>query len=138
MARQISVKITTTKLIDALRGSIKKLELKRCDAEASKSRYDKACEIYQAQLKKCVTKGVYLNTTAAYAYNSDTSGVTTLDMSYRVPNELLPTKPQPEAKVFTQEDRDAIANIENTIALLELSDEPTINTATYSAVLRYL
>jgi hypothetical protein len=135
---RVNVKIPTQRLIDAL--------------TESKTKHEKIITEHEAQMEK-VKASTKAREDAAYAYANDPKnadkisreisnwgGKLTVRLEVKVPESALPSVVEFPRSLGHEanEARDAINAIDNSIRILNLTDDEHVSTSTYNSVARYL
>jgi hypothetical protein len=136
MARSISVKIPTAKLISALETRLAEYEDIRDNYDALKEKHDKSMSKWREEVSKLVSpKNIKEISVSSVSWRNP--GHHEVNVGYLVPDKSIPE--QPEApKAFSYVERDAITEIENAIRILRMTDQEEVSTSTYNAVAQYL
>lgn len=150
MSKGISVKVARVKVLEAL---MSKLD----DMEYEQAQYDIALKQYEedtVKWKDAVAQIAFANfditsTNKKNVAIRNWSGddITRVEVEVYVDNNKLPDEPQRPKNPFESRGHgrnyiggfdDRKADILNAIRILQLSDEDTVNTATYASVAKYL
>lgn len=137
MAKSISVKVPTKKIIT---------ELKRARAEREKAiaDYEKAVKAYkkeQGEMKSKVVAQVKngkatVTEVDTYArWHQDDKNSTTFTITVKIPKSVLS---EPESPEHPNANKHDIEEISHAIRVLEMTEEEFVNASTYNAVIRYL
>jgi hypothetical protein len=136
--KAISVKIATTKVINALQEALDKLELDYSTQEANEAKHTKAYEAWKKEV------GAWAIANFSKAENLRTnyrSWNNTLNVDFDIiaKEGTFPTEPQKDFEVIHSHSyREMKDEMTNAIRILKMTDEETVNTSTYNAVARYL
>lgn len=137
MARAISVKVATPKVIKALETKLAKIKADKANQQANEAKFDKAMEKWRKDVAKlCVaqiSKAIDLN--ACLRYNGD------VNVSFGLPKGTieLPTEPQRDFEVLHDwKYNEIVEEIENAIRILKMTDEETVNASTFKSIAQYL
>lgn len=131
----MNIKVKRTALIKALEKALK-------TRMASKAAYDKACEAYAAEVKafeasiiEAVMSGkVKVRTTNVSSYSH--SGVREVSMHFGLDTKKFKYPESPDYPMrFSEQQK---TEIENAIAILNLSEEEFVNASTYKSVSQYI
>lgn len=150
MSKGISVKVSRIKVLEALMGKLD-------DMEFEQAKYDIALKQYEEDIvkwKDAVAQIAFTNfditstnkkNVAVRNWHGD--DYTRVEVEVQIDNNKLPTEPQRPKNPFESRGHgrnyignyeDRKADILNAINILQLSDEDTVNTATYASVAKYL
>lgn len=150
MSKGISVKVARVKVLEAL---MSKLD----DMEYEQAQYDIALKQYEedtVKWKDAVAQIAFANFDISSANKKNVAvrnwsgdDTTRVEVEVYVDNNKLPNEPQRPKNPFESRGHgrnyiggfdDRKADILNAIRILQLSDEDTVNTATYASVAKYL
>lgn len=137
----LAIKIPKAKLIQELKDAVEKKKEKIKEIEAVDEDFNKAMESFLKEVKDDIVKGkaTISFTNGAYFYSkSGTSLNVTVNFSKE---KQFPKKDQKLTNGYTTHKNTyeaQIKELENTIKLLEISDQEHVNGTTYKHVLRYL
>jgi ribosomal protein L11 methylase PrmA len=135
MARSISVKIPTTKLISALEAKLKEYQDMKDNYDSLKAKHEKAMEAWKKEVAKLVAPsslGSIVVNDRHWRTNEHE-----IHMIYNIKSSDIPK--QPEApKMFSYIEREAVDQIENALRILRMTDQEEVSTSTYNAVAQYL
>lgn len=136
--KAISVKIPTQRVIAGLETALAKLEADHSSQKANEEKFDKAYEVYKAELISYavanITQAINFRTNYR-SYNNNLN----IDFDLVVPEKDLPVEPERDYERFSQHEyKEQKAEMSNAIRILRMTDEEVVNTSTYNAVARYL
>lgn len=137
----LAIKIPKAKLIQELKDAIEKKKEKIKEIEAADEDFNKAMESFLKEVTQDIVKGkaTICFTNGVYFYSkSGRSLNVTVNFSKE---KQFPQRNQKLTNGFAGQKRTyetQISEIENTIKLLEISDQEYVNGTTYKHVLRYL
>jgi hypothetical protein len=138
MARSITVKVATAKVIAALETKLAQIKSDYANQEANEVEYQKAYEAYRNTLKDfAITrfdKAVNIRTSFRSYYG-------TLNIDFDIPTTAaeLPIEPQRDFVVMANHIfNETVSEIENAIRLLKMTDEETVNASTMKSIAQYL
>ena len=136
--KAISVKIATTKVINALEGALAKLELDYTTQEANEAKHEIARKAWQNELIAYATKHIANAENFRTSYRSWNNQLN-IDFDLTVAEKDLPAQPEKDFITMSQyEYKEKREELSNAIRILKMTDEETVNTSTYNAVARYL
>jgi hypothetical protein len=134
--KPISVKIATTKVIEALKQSLNKLELDYTSQESSQTKYDKAMDKWKKEIVKFAMDNFSSAQNIRTTYRSWNDS---LNVDFDLIGKAIPAEPIREYEVISdREYRETKEEISNAIRILSMTDEEYINTSTYTAISKYL
>jgi hypothetical protein len=134
--KPISVKIATTKVIEALKQSLNKLELDYTSQESYQTKYDKAMDKWKKEIVKFVMDNFSSAQNIRTTYRSWNDS---LNVDFDLIGKAIPAEPIKEYEVISdREYRETKEEISNAIRILSMTDEEYINTSTYTAISKYL
>lgn len=137
----LAIKIPKAKLIQELKDAIEKKKEKIKEIEAVDEDFDKEMESFLKEVTQDIVKGkaTISFTNGSYFYSkSGTSLTVTVNFSKE---KQFPKKDQKLTNGYTTHKNTyeaQIKELENTVKLLEISDQEHVNGTTYKHVLRYL
>jgi hypothetical protein len=137
MARAISVKVATTKVIKALEASLAKLESDFASQEANKAKYDEAKKAWAKEVGKLAVAQIAKaeNLSANKRYNGEIN----LDFNLPAGSIELPDEPQQDfVTMHSWQYENQKSEIENAIRILKMTDEETVSASTFKSIAQYL
>lgn len=147
MSKTLSVKVKTTKLVEALRKALTEREQRFANNKKLEADYEKAHEKWKAEVIKQVNASIKNGKARLsdfmvgepYRWNSsENKDKFRVQLEYLVPKSLLATQPE-QPKLYPEyEFRNDKEALENAIRVLELSDSEEVSTSTYHSVVKYL
>jgi len=138
MARAISVKVATPKVIAALESKLAELEAKLATATANEEAYQTAWKQYQTQLQNYAVANISQATefrVSHRAYNS------LVNIDYNVPTNLpnFPVEPKRDFEVVYEHTvTSAREEITNALNILRMTDEEYVSASTMKSIASYL
>jgi len=150
MSKGISVKVSRVKVIDALMSKLDDMEYLQAKYKTDVEQYEKDRDEWKdavAQIAFAKFDITSANKKSVVVRNWHNDDTTRVEVEVHVENDKLPEEPQRPKNPFESRGhgRDYIgdyddrkADILNAIRILQLSDEDTVNTATYASVAKYL
>jgi hypothetical protein len=137
MAKSISVKVPTKKIISELKRARTEREKAIADYDKAEKAYKKACEEMKskvvAQIKNGKATVTEVDTYARWHQNEKNS--TTFTVTVKIPKSVMT---EPESPDRPSAGKHEIEEISHAIRVLEMTDEEFVNASTYNAVIRYL
>ena len=138
MAKAITVKVATPKVIKALEARLDKIQSDYASQEAREAEYQKALAEFQEAIKKWaisnISKGENIRTN--YRSWNDTINV---DFDLNTKGVDFPKEPQRDYEVIHQHSyKEMVEDITNALNILKMTDEETVNASTMKSIARYL
>ena len=141
----ITVKVTTSKVIKAL--EVKSAELTKiqsaydkehAELEAIKLAHEKAKEKYQKDLIKAVLPHISKSPKCGVYFRGFSNEIN-VDIYFSAADITLPVEPtQASFKWTTTNVRQELDEINNTIRILKMTDDETVNASTFNKISQYL
>lgn len=150
MSKGISVKVSRVKVLEALMGKLDDMEFEQAKYKADTEQYEKDKDKWKDAVAQIafanfdITSTNKKNVVVKNWYGDD---ITRVEVEIQMNNDKLPPEPQRPKNPFESRGHgrnyigdydDRKADILNAIRILQLSDEDTVNTATYASVSKYL
>jgi hypothetical protein len=139
MARAITVKVATPKVINALETKLAQLESDYTNQETLEEQYQEARKAYFDSLTAYALKHIALATNFRVAERN--YGVKCVNIDFDVPQNLegYPTEPNREFKTMAEyQYENAKSEITNALNILRMTDEETVNASTMKSIAQYL
>lgn len=138
MARAITVKVATPKVIKALETKLATLETQMANQEKTEAKYQKEYEKYRKALTDYAIANIKKATnfrTNLRAYNN----LLNIDFDVEVTGSDLPQEPQREYERLAEwEFKNMKSEITNALSILRMTDEETVNASTMKSIAQYL
>lgn len=147
MSKTISVKVKTTKLVEALRKALTEREQRLANNEKLEADYEKAHKKWKDEVNKAIIASIKsgkarlqdlsVNEPSRWT-DTDNKDKYRVVLEYLVPKSLLaeePVRPDLYREWEWRTDKEAL---ESAIRVLELSDSEVVSTSTYHSVVKYL
>jgi hypothetical protein len=133
MARAISVKVATTKVIKALETKLEDSKKAIASNEKKRKDYEKVEKAYSKEVADIATKHI---SKAEVSSHENWRGEVNVNILLPANTVKLPEKPQIdlERELGSYE----ITEIENAIRILKMTDEEYVNASTFKQVAQYL
>ena len=138
-SRAISVKVATPKVIAALQTKLATVKSDYANQGVAEEAFQVAYNQYKADLTAYALKHIDLATnfrTNVRTYNSNA-----VNIDFDVPQNLegFPTEPKRDFTTMYENDyKETVAEIENAIRILQMTDEETVSTSTFKTIAQYL
>ena len=151
MAKAINVKVARTKVIKALEIKVEEMKNQQMNFDLAYAKFEsdyaewknKVAKIAYAHLDSVKDKQKTISIRNAW-HNDDNIRV---DVEVEVPRDKMPVEPEAPKPPFQSQGygrnyiggfEDRLAEIQNAIRVLSMSDEEVVSTSTYHSVSRYL
>jgi hypothetical protein len=135
MAKGISVRVSTKKIVEALSSKLQNIEKEKKAAKIAQQKHEKEMQNWSERIMQILIseKGNISNMHVSPAYRSNLSCGVSLSFIGVLPN-------RPAAPAYTNEfELDAQKReIEQVLRILTMTDDETINASTYRNVVQYL
>ena len=133
MARAISVKVATPKVIKALEAKLEAGTKAITNNEKKRKDYEKVEKAWAKQVAELAIKQI---AKADVSANENWRGEISVNFQLPAGSFVVPEKPQIELE--NELGRYEVQEIENAIRILKMTDEEVVSTSTYNAIARYL
>jgi len=138
MARAITVKVATPKVINALETKLATLEKEFAEKEANEAKYQAEYDTY----KKALIAYAVENISKAENFRTNFRSwnkCLNIDFDLAVSEKELPAEPQREFNTMNEyEFRNTKSEINNALNILRMTDEETVNASTMKSIAQYL
>ena len=150
MSKGISVKVARVKVLEALMSKLDDMEYEKAKYDSDVQQYEKDRDNWKdavAQIAFANFDITSANKKNVVVRNWGNEDYTRVEVEVHIDNNKLPEEPQRPKNPFDVRGHgrnyigdfdDRKADILNAIRILQLSDEDTVNTATYASVAKYL
>ena len=133
MARAISVKVATTKVIKALEDKLVSGKNAIVSNEKKRKDYDKVEKAWAKEVADLVFKQISKAEVSAHEnYRNEVNVTITL------PNGSVKLPEKPSIDLEQELGRYEVTEIENAIRILKMTDEETVNASTFKTIAQYL
>jgi hypothetical protein len=133
MARAISVKVATPKVIKALEVKLADSKSAITNNEKKRKEYEKTEKAWAKEVADLVIKQI---SKADVSASENWRGETNVNISLPSGTIKLPEKPSIELE--NELGRYEVQEIENAIRILKMTDEETVNASTFKSIAQYL
>ena len=138
MARAITVKVATPKVINALETKLASLEKEFAEKEANEAKYQAEYEVYKKALIAYATEHISKAQNFRTNFRS-WNNCLNIDFDLTVSEKDLPSEPQREFNTMNEyEFRNTKSEINNALNILRMTDEETVNASTMKSIAQYL
>lgn len=150
MSKGISVKVSRIKVLEALMGKLDDMEFEQAKYKTDVEQYEKDKDNWKDAVAQIAFANFDITSTNkknVVVRNWGNEDYTRVEVEVHIDNNKLPKEPQRPKDPFESRGHgrnyiggydDRKADILNAIRILQLSDEDTVNTATYASVTKYL
>ena len=133
MARAISVKVATTKVIKALEDKLADSKKAITNNEKKRKDYEKVEKAYSKEVADLVFKQIAKAEVSAHENWRNETNVT-----ITIPSGLIKLPEKPQIELERELGQYEITEIENAIRILKMTDEEYVNASTFKQVAQYL
>ena len=133
MARAISVKVATTKVIKALETKLEDSKKAITNNEKKRKDYEKVEKAYSKEVADIVFKNISKAEVSAHENWRNETNVT-----ITIPSGLVKLPEKPSIDLERELGQYEITEIENAIRILKMTDEEFVNASTFKQVAQYL
>ena len=139
MARALTVKVATPKIINALETKLAQIESDYTNQETLEAQYQLAYEKYRTDLQNYALKHIALATNFRVAERNYNGKCVNID--YDVPRDLegFPTEPKRDFTTMAEyQYENTKSEITNALSILKMTDDEYVNASTMKAIAQYL
>ena len=133
MARSISVKVSTAKVIKALETKLSDSTKAVANNEKKRKDYEKVEKAWAKEVADLAIKNI---SKAEVRANENWRGDISID--FRLPAGTFPLPEKPELELEQELGRWEVQEIENAIRILKMTDEEVVNATTFKTIAQYL
>jgi hypothetical protein len=138
MAKAITVKVATPKVIKALEAKLEKIRTDYTSQEAREAEYQKALAKFQETVKKWALANISKGENIRTNYRSWNNTIN-VDFDLNTKGVDFPKEPQREFSTIHKHQFDEmVEDITNALNILKMTDEETVNASTMKTIARYL
>ena len=138
MARAITVKVATPKVIKALEAKLSQIEADYAGQEANEANYQKAYKAWQESLTQYALENIKKASNFRTSYRSWSNNLN-IDFDVDTKNSNFPVEPTRDFEQIHQHTyREMKEDITNALTILKMTDEETVNASTMKQIARYL
>lgn len=136
-SRPISIKVSTAKVLSALEKALAERKKKLSDWQKAKEAYDKSLNDFHTALAVAFRDGKGKVVRVSKAWNRHDTPDNKWELTIEFPaNTKAPVEPEKDFQDWAINSE--IEELENTIAILKLTDEETVSANTYKGVARFI
>ena len=133
MARAISVKVSTAKVIKALEAKLKDSKDAISNNEKKRKEYEKVEKAWSKEVADLVVKQI---SKADVSANENWRGE--VNVQFTIPTGLVKLPEKPTMDLERELGRYEVEEIENAIRILKMTDEELVNASTFKTIAQYL
>ena len=133
MARSISVKVSTAKVIKALETKLSDSTKAIANNEKKRKDHEKVSKAWNKQVAELVVKQI-----AKADVNASTRWNGEVNVNISLPAGIITLPEQPELNLEQELGRWEVQEIENAIRILKMTDEEVVNATTFKTIAQYL
>lgn len=133
MARAISVKVSTAKVIKALEDKLTNSAKAITDNEKKRKDYEKVEKAWAKEVAELIVKQI--NKAEVSAHENWRGEVSA---SFTIPANEIKLPKKPELDLEQELGRYEVSEIENAIRILKMTDEEVVNATTFKTIAQYL
>jgi hypothetical protein len=133
MARAISVKVSTAKVIKALETKLSDSVKAITNNEKKRKEYQKVEKAWSKEVAELVIKQISkADVNASENWRNEVNG------SFNIPAGLVTLPEKPQLELEQELGRWEVQEIENAIRILKMTDEEVVNASTFKTIAQYL
>lgn len=133
MARAISVKVATTKVISALEAKLEAGKSAIVNNEKKRKDYVKVEKAWAKEVADLAIKHI-----SKADVNANENWRGEINVSFQLPAGTFTVPEKPELNLDQELGRYEVQEIENAIRILKMTDEETVNASTFKTIAQYL
>ena len=133
MARNISVKVSTAKVIKALEDKLASAQKAVVSNEKKRKDYEKVEKAYAKQVADLAIKQI-----AKAQVSADKNWRDEVYVRFEFPANTISIPEKPQLELEQELSRYEVVEIENAIRILKMTDEEVVNASTFNKVAQYL
>lgn len=138
MAKAITVKVATPKVIKALEARLEKIQSDYASQEAREAEYQKALAKFQETVKKWALANISKGENIRTNYRSWNNTIN-VDFDLNTKGVDFPKEPERDFTTIHKHQFDeSVEDIRNALSILKMTDEETVNASTMKTIARYL
>ena len=133
MARAISVKVSTAKVIKALEEKLDASTKAIKSNEKARKDYEKVEKAWAKEVAELAIKQI-----AKADVNASTNWRNEVNVSFNLPSGTITLPEKPELNLERELGRYEVEEIQNAIRILKMTDEEVVNASTFKTIAQYL
>ena len=137
--KSISVKIATSKVIEALEKALAEKKSYGEKYKSEKAQYDKDLANWENEVSSMIIKSAkpeQVRVGNRYSWSPEKGYE--IVATYNVAFDSVPPKPEAPDYISESTLKEQISEIENAVRILKMTDEEIVSTSTYNSIARYL
>ena len=139
MARALTVKVATPKIINALETKLAQIESDYVNQETLEAQYQESYTNYRTALQNYALKHIAIATNFRVAERNYNGKCVNIDFDVPQNLEGFPIEPNREFKTMAgYEYENAKSEITNALSILKMTDDEYVNASTMKAIAQYL
>jgi hypothetical protein len=138
MAKAISVKVATPKVITALENKLEKVKKEYASQEANETKYQKEMTAWNKAISKIAIANVSKAENLRTNYRSWNKTLN-IDFDITISEDELPAQPERNFEQMNSHTyKEIVSDIGNALSILRMTDEETVNATTMKSIAQYL
>ena len=138
MARAITVKVATPKVINALEAKLAQIKNDYANQETNESKYQEALKAWNKQIQDYAIANISKAENFRTNYRSYNKTLN-IDFDVAVSSSELPAQPEREfEQMAAWSYKEVCEEITNALNILKMTDEETVNASTMKSIAQYL
>ena len=138
MARAITVKVATPKVINALETKLAQIKNDYANQETNEANYQEAVKAWNNQIKDYAIANINKAENFRTNYRSYNNTLN-IDFDVMVSSSDLPAQPEREfEQMAAWSYKEVCEEITNALSILRMTDEETVNASTMKSIAKYL
>ena len=138
MARAITVKVATPKVINALETKLAQIKNDYANQETNEAKYQEAVKAWNNQIKDYAIANINKAENFRTNYRSYNNTLN-IDFDVMVSSSDLPAQPEREfEQMAAWSYKEVCEEITNALSILRMTDEETVNASTMKSIAKYL
>lgn len=137
--KSISVKIATSKVIEALEKSLAEKKSYKDKYKAEKAQYDKDLAKWEADVASLLNTGIKADQVrVGRKFSWSPEKGYEIIATYYVDVDAVASQPEAPENISEHTLKEQISEIENAVRILKMTDEEVVSTSTYNSIARFL
>lgn len=133
MARGVSVKVSTTKVIKALEDKLEAGTKAIANNEKKRKDHEKLQKAWSKEVAELIFKNI-----SKGEVNAHENWRNEVNLTVTLPANTIKLPEQPQMELESELARYEVQEIENAIRILKMTDEETVNASTFNKLAQYL
>ena len=133
MARGVSVKVSTTKVIKALEDKLEAGTKAIANNEKKRKEHEKLQKVWSKEVADLIFKNI-----SKGEVNAHENWRNEVNLTVTLPANTIKLPEQPQMELEQELARYEVQEIENAIRILKMTDEETVNASTFNKLAQYL